>query len=318
MQARELAIEPNMSLTTKAKRLVKRGMQRCGVRVGFLTQHAAIPLQLSLPRQRALARTGLPVVSIVTPSFNHVHFIEATMRSVLDQGYPHLEYIVVDGGSTDGSADVIRSYEKRLAHWSSEPDRGQAHAINKGMARSTGSIMAWLNSDDLLLPGAIDYVVDWFNSHPNVDAVYGNRIVIDHGGNEVGRWILPRHAASALRWRDYVPQETLFWRRSLWDRIGGRINEEFQFAMDWELLLRFHRAGARFARLPRFIGAFRTHPQQKSLALVESVGRGEFRRLHEDYGGPRWAHAYHRLASSAYVARSVAYTWLYKMSSRPQ
>jgi glycosyltransferase involved in cell wall biosynthesis len=302
-----------MSLKSRAKRLIKRGVRRFGVRVGFLTQHEAIPLRVPPAPRRGAERRGLPMVSIVTPSFNHVQFIEATMRSVLEQEYPRLEYIVMDGGSTDGTADVIASFRDRLTYIASEPDRGQAHAINKGLARSTGEIMAWLNSDDLLLPGAVDYVVDWFNAHPKVDVVYGNRIVIDDRGDEVGRWILPRHAAAALRWRDYVPQETLFWRRSLWERCGGRINEDFQFAMDWELLLRFHRAGAKFARLPRFIGAFRTHPRQKSLALVDTVGQAEFRRLHNDFGGPRWTHTYHRLASSAYVVRSVAYTCLYEL-----
>jgi glycosyltransferase involved in cell wall biosynthesis len=291
---------------------MKRGMREMGLRLGILTQYPPIPLRLPPVSAKNGDRKDLPAVSIVTPSFNQARFLEATVLSVLEQNYTSLEYSVMDGGSSDGSADILRRHGGRLNYWESVPDRGQANAINKGFARSTGSIMAWLNSDDLLLPGAVDHVASVFREHPEIDVVYGNRIIINETGDEVGRWILPPHTTAALFWRDYVPQETLFWRRSLWEKVDGHINEDFDFAIDWELLLRFQLAGARFARIPRFLGAFRTHAAQKTLARVEDVGRPEFERLQSKYGGSARQRMVHRLANAGYVASSMGYTWLYR------
>jgi glycosyltransferase involved in cell wall biosynthesis len=227
----------------------------------------------------------MPVISIVTPSYNQGAFLAETMASILNQHYPALEYIVQDGGSTDGSAAVLAQYRSLLTHCESAPDRGQAHAINRGFQRATGAILAYLNSDDLLLPGTLRYVARYFSDHPRVDVVYGHRIIIDAAGGEVGRWILPPHQDEALLWRDYIPQETLFWRRSLWDRVGGMVDENLQFALDWDLLLRFHRAGARFVRLPCFLGAFRVHPQQKTATHLHNVGAREVEQLQARYHG---------------------------------
>lgn len=235
------------------------------------------PKQLKIPSRyyahKELQQT--PKVSIVTPSFNQGHFIKETIRSVLDQNYPNLEYIVQDGGSKDNTVSILESYANRLAHWESKPDRGQSNAINLGFAHANGEIMAYLNSDDLLLPGAINYVVDYFNNHPDIDVVYGHRILIDQDSREVGRWIIPKHSNKILSWVDYVPQETLFWRRSIWEKAGGKIDENFNFAMDWDLLIRLRDAGARFARLPRFLGAFRVHETQKSTASINVTGEHE-------------------------------------------
>ena len=139
--------------------------------------------------------------------------------------------------------------------------------------------MAWLNSDDLFLPGALAYVADYFLRHPDVDVVYGHRVLIDEQNGEIGRWILPRHDDAALLWADFIPQETLFWRRTLWDRAGGKIDETFRFAMDWDLLLRFRKLGARMVRLPCFIGAFRIHGAQKTSAAIHDVGMQEMQKL---------------------------------------
>jgi hypothetical protein len=132
------------------------------------------------------------------------------------------------------------------------------------MRRTTGDIMAWLNSDDLLLPGALEYVGGYFATHPDVDVVYGHRILIDSRGRDIGRWVLPPHRDDELRWADYIPQETLFWRRRIWDATGGCLDENFHFALDWEVLLRFLEAGAQIVRVPRFLGAFRIHDLQKN------------------------------------------------------
>src|SRR5258706_8672796 len=121
------------------------------------------------------------------------------------------------------------------------------------MRRATGELLAWLNGDDILLPGALDYVVYFFETHPSVDVVYGHRIVIDPTGNEIGRWVLPPHSDRVLSWIDYVPQETLFWRRRAWERVGSHVDETFHFAMDWDMLVRLRDSGATFARLPQFL-----------------------------------------------------------------
>jgi glycosyltransferase involved in cell wall biosynthesis len=200
----------------------------------------------------------------VTPSFAQGDFIERTMFSVFGQGYPSLEYAVQDGGSTDQTVDVLRHHEAALSHWESTPDAGQADALNRGFARTSGEIMAYLNSDDLLLPGSLAYVARYFAAHPSVDVVYGNRVLIDELDRRIGIWVLPRHDDATMTLLDFIPQETLFWRRSVWDAAGGAFDTSFGFAIDWDLLLRFRDSGARFARLPRFIGAFRVHEAQKT------------------------------------------------------
>jgi hypothetical protein len=159
-------------------------------------------------------------------------------------------------------------------------------AINRGFASTTGEIMGWLNSDDLLLPGALAHVARYFADHPEVDVVYGNRLMIDANDGQIGAWILPGHDDDALTLADFVPQETLFWRRRIWDAAGARIDEEFAYALDWDLLLRFRSAGARMAHLPRYLGAFRVHDEQKTSATV-SIGLAEMAQLRErEHGRP--------------------------------
>jgi glycosyltransferase involved in cell wall biosynthesis len=231
-------------------------------------QHAPRPLRVPRRYLRARAPDPAPRISVVTPSFNQGNYIERTIRSVLDQGYPNLEYVVQDGGSSDGTLEVLERYAPRLARVVSEPDEGQADAINRGFADSTGEIMAYLNSDDLLLPGSLAYVAAFFAQHPDVDAVYGHRVVIDPLDRDIGMWVLPPHRDWVVTIQDFVPQETLFWRRRSWERVGGRFDSALYYAMDWDLLIRFVGSGIRMVRLPRFLGAFRTHPEQKTLAAT--------------------------------------------------
>jgi glycosyltransferase involved in cell wall biosynthesis len=230
-----------------------------------------------------LPASRLPKITVVTPSFQQGQFLEATVRSVLDQEGVRLDYIVQDGGSTDGTAEVLRCHAPRLKHWASERDRGQGDALRRGFARMEAGdddVMAYLNSDDLLMPGAARFVAEYFARHPEVDVVYGHRVLIDEAGREVGRWLAPRRSCDDLRMQDLIPQETLFWRKRIWDRVGG-IDPRFQFALDWDLLLRFAAAGARISRLPWFLGLFRLHPHQKSQARLEEVGIPEMDRLRE-------------------------------------
>lgn len=249
-----------------------------GMELGILRQYDPRPVHASsLPVCRR-KRVNLPTIAIVTPSYNQGHLITHTIESVLGQDYPLLQYAVVDGGSTDATKEVIERYHERLAYHVSEPDGGQSHAIVKGFGQLSGEIMAYLNSDDLLMVGALQYVGAFFAAHPHIDVIYGHRIVIDEAGREVGRWFLPRHDPHAIRHFDYVPQETLFWRRSLYESVGG-ICPSFQFAMDWDLLLRFMASGARFYRAPHFLACFRIHDKQKTHTLLDTVGEHERARL---------------------------------------
>jgi len=225
---------------------------------------------------------------------------------VLEQNYPNLEYHVQDGGSEDGTLEIIQRHAHRLAGWESRSDSGQSQAINLGFAHTSGEIMAWLNSDDILLPGALHCVVDFFNRNPDVDVIYGHRLLIDENDKLIGRWILPAHNDKILSWADYVPQETLFWRRSIWEKVGGRIDESFRFAMDWDLLLRFRDAGARFARVPRFLGGFRIHPHQKTSAAISEIGFQEMDRLRERALGRVPTHLEVRRAVAPYLLRHLA------------
>lgn len=225
-------------------------------------------------------------IGIVTPSFRSGPFIEDTIKSVLDQGYPGLQYVVQDGGSDDETVAIVKKYENMLHGWESKPDKGQAHAINLGFAKVDTDIMAWLNADDLFLPGTLDYINNFFRDNPDVDVVYGHRVLIDTDNNETGRWILPPHCLHTITWHDFIPQETLFWRRSIWEKAGGRIEDEMQFAMDWEFILRLQSVGASFVRLPRFTGAFRVHPDMKSIKDVNTVGVQEMNWLRKKYRDP--------------------------------
>lgn len=249
-------------------------------KLGKLRQHPPEPLRVPRRYVRLSPPSPAPSLTLVTPSFQQGRFLARAIRSVLDQRYPTLEYVVQDGGSDDGSVEVLQAFGGGLTRWESAPDDGQANAINRGFAGTSGELMAFLNSDDLLLPGSLAYVGRYFAAHPEVDAIYGHRLLVDERGRKLGSWILPPHDDETLRLIDFVPQESLFWRRSLWERCGGYIDEEFEFAVDWELLLRFAEAGARMVRVPRFLAAFRVHEGQKTHAY-EELGSGEVARLRE-------------------------------------
>ncbi len=206
------------------------------------------------------------------PSLNQGRFIRQTLDSITSQKYPDLELIVVDGGSTYETLMVIKDYAHHVKWWVSEPDSGQANAINKGMAHASGEILAWLNSDDCLMPGALLRVAEHFVTVAKTDVVYGHRLLINEAGRDVGKWILPGHHKFILSFVDFIPQETLFWRAELWQRLGGGLDESLRFAMDWELLRRFIDAQACFELIPAFLGQFRMHSEQKTHANIQSDG----------------------------------------------
>lgn len=290
------------ALLRAAKLVWKRTVKRSRT----LRQYEPRPLVLPEHYAHTPLRTPTPpLVSIVTPAYQHGRFLARTIESVLSQNYPRLEYVVQDGGSTDDTSDVLDRYRSRLAHVASARDGGQADAINRGFRHTAGDLMAWLNSDDLLLPGAVVTVVDFFETHPNVDVVYGHRIQIDEHDREIGRWVTPAHDSHTLRWADFIPQETLFWRRSIWDKAGGRVDDSFRFAMDWDLLLRFERAGARFARIPRFLGAFRVHEEQKTSAALHTIGSAEIARIRRAVHGRDVGKTEVQLHIAGYLVRAA-------------
>ena len=254
---------------------------------------------------RSLHATPSAKFSIVTPVLNQSEFVEATIQSVLQQRYPLLEYMVIDGGSKDGTQEVVSKYTDQLAYFESAKDSGQADAINKGFRRATGDIYAWINADDLLLPGTLALVAGFFDENPLVDVVYGNRVVIDERGAEIGRWALPGHSDRLLSWLDVVPQETLFWRASAWEKVNKQVDASFQFAMDWDLLVRFRDAGLKIVHLPRFLGAFRAHAKQKTVAQINDVGVFEMERIQRRCLGYKPSKGQLYLAAAPYVVRHV-------------
>lgn len=250
-----------------------------------------------------MSQPDLPLVSVITPSYNQAQFLEETICSVLEQDYPRLEYIVVDGGSTDGSVEVIRRHAPRLAGWVSEPDRGQTEAINKGFAMATGEIFAWLNSDDTYLPGAISEAVDFLNAHPKIGLVYGDAHLIDEGGRVIGDFPARQTDYRKLR-RGYVhiPQQAAFFRAELWRRVGP-LDPSFFFAMDYDLWVRLARI-APLQYIPRPWANFRLHGEAKSVAADDRCWP-EMVRVHRREGGS-WVSW---LVFKAMVRR-VFYAWL--------
>jgi GT2 family glycosyltransferase len=229
-----------------------------------LRQHAARPLLVPSNYYVTDAPAPAPTISIVTPSLNQAPFLERTLYSVINQNYPALEYVVQDGGSTDRSIEVLRRYAPWLSHWTVEADEGQADALNRGFRHTSGEIMAYLNSDDLLLPGSLAYVARYFAQHQDVDVVYGHRVIITGHDALIGVHVLPAHDDETLSLFDFVPQETLFWRRSAWESAGSGFDASLHFGLDWDLLLRMRDSGAKMVRVPRFLGAFRVHDDQKT------------------------------------------------------
>lgn len=219
----------------------------------------------------------LPTISIVTPSFNQGDFVEWTVRSVLGQRYPKLEYIFMDGGSTDHTLERVAPYRDCFYHFESGPDEGQSAAIAKGFGLATGELMAYLNSDDVLLPGTLNFVANYFHHHPEVDCLYGHRCIINEMNQVIGHWILPPHSNFLMRRWDLIPQESCFWRRSLFERKGN-IDTSFHFAMDYDLFVRYMAVG-KFKRVNRFLAAFRMHQNTKTATQLATIGMAEIGRV---------------------------------------
>jgi glycosyltransferase involved in cell wall biosynthesis len=228
-----------------------------------------------------------PLVTIVTPSFNQAGFLEETIQSVLNQTYPSIEYIVIDGGSTDGSLDIIKKYESRLSNWVSEKDNGQTDAINKGFLKAKGEILAWLNSDDTLLPNTVAEAVDFLNAHPETGLVYGNANYIDEKSKVIGKFPAAQTDLARLR-RGYVhiPQQASFFRESLWDRVGP-LDPNFFFAMDYDLWVRLAKI-SELKYVPNTWANFRLHSGAKTITADDQCWP-EMLKVHFRDGGSIFA-----------------------------
>lgn len=220
-------------------------------------------------------------ISIITPSFNQAKYLERTILSVLNQNYPDLEYIIIDGGSTDGSVEIIKKYSDRLAYWVSEPDRGQSHALNKGFQKATGDIVGWLNSDDMYCPGALNLVGKWFASNYDYDAVYGGIYVVDDADKVIDAyWPAPCEPYYTYFVALDVHQQALFWKRELFDRIG-MIDNDLQFIMDHDFILRLLRF-CKVGRTRKYLGMFRKHDMAKT-SMIPHIGTREGISVAEQY-----------------------------------
>ena len=217
-----------------------------------------------------------PLVSIIVPSFNQASFLAATLDSLLSQDYPCLETLLIDGGSTDGSLDIIRGYASRLTRWVSEPDAGQADAINKGLKMANGEIVAWLNSDDLYLPGAVSEAVQALQANPDVGMVYADGILIDEDD-----WVLDWHRYRQyglldLLCLDVLLQPTVFIRRRMLDRVG-LLRSDYRLILDHELWIRIAAQG-KLLHIAQYWAVERTHPEAKTIAAAAEFA-DEARRL---------------------------------------
>jgi len=220
-----------------------------------------------------------PRITVVTPSYNQGAFIEETIGSVLDQGYPNLEYIIIDGGSTDKTISILKKYDRHLTHWVSEPDRGQSHAINKGFAHATGDIYAYLNSDDLYKPGVLQRTADAYKRHPQPHKFFHAFAVEEFARSDSLTVIRPKAHNRIVDWieyRAYLHQPGTFWSNQAHRQAGG-FDESLQLAFDRSFFMELIYRGAFLGVTPDFVGAsFRWHPESKSTTAGDSGFAPEF------------------------------------------
>ena len=248
-----------------------------------------------------------PLVSVVTPSYNQADFLEDTIKSVLAQDYPAIEYLIVDGGSTDGSVDIIHKYKSDLVWWISEPDEGQASAINKGMAKAQGEIVAWLNSDDLYLPGAVSQAVAEFQSHPQLGLVFGNAVTIDADGCPIKELIFPDWQLEDLIGFRIICQPAGFMARELYEQVAG-LDLNYHYMLDHHLWIRIASL-APIQHIPFMLAAARHHEAAKNVSQAAAFGRESLEIL-------EWMETQPDLASLVAANKRQVLAGAYRLNAR--
>ena len=242
--------------------------------------------------------SSLPLVSIVTPSYNQDRYLAKTIESVLNQSYPNIEYIVIDGGSQDQSVDIIKRYQDQITYWISEPDRGQTDAINKGFSRAKGDIYAWLNSDDTYEEEAVAEAVSFLQSHPDIGMVYGDANFINSDGKVIGKFTAKQTSYNRLRRGGvYIPQQAAFWRGKLWHQVGP-LDQNLYFAMDYDLWIGLAKI-TELRYFPKLWANFRLHEDAKTI-FADDRCWPEMLKIHRRDGGSWFSMIYAR-----YFVRSL-------------
>lgn len=225
---------------------------------------------------------NLPKISIITPSFNQGQYLESTILSVLGQNYPNLEYIIIDGGSTDNSVEIIKKYESQLAYWVSEKDKGQSEAINKGFEKATGDILAWLNSDDLYMPNIFHFIVDCVKKYGA--GIYFGECIHFKENNLLEAWgsnVILTSKDTTLEQIDFIIQPSSFWAREVWKK-NNKLNENIHYGFDWEWFLRAKRNNVKFFPIDKCLSLYRFHAMHKSSNGGE-VRQIELLNIYQEY-----------------------------------
>lgn len=253
----------------------------------------------------------LPKITVVTPSYNQGHYLEETIASVLGQSYPNLEYMVMDGGSADNSVEIIKKYEKHLAFWVSERDGGQSAAINRGFDIGTGDILAWLNSDDMYLPGALRYIASRMRPAES-EIVFGNCLHFDsdHPGLARGSDVRCGQQRHDIRLADYIIQPGCFFSRVAWTKTGP-LDQSLSYGFDWEWFIRAERCNVRFSPVDKYLAVYRIHANHKSAVGGEKRSE-ELAGIFRKYAGAQYAELYLRACRNRAAIQS-ARRWIQRL-----
>lgn len=227
-----------------------------------------------------------PKISIVTPSYNQGQFLEETIQSVIGQMYPNLEYIIIDGGSTDNSVEIIKKYEQHISYWVSEPDQGQSHAINKGFRKATGDILAWINSDDYYLPGTLKFIASQLKNVKTKTILFGNAMHMYHGTERVfGSNVSKNFCEMDFRIHDTIIQPSSFWNRSVLEEVGF-LNEDMHYTFDWEWFIRAQSSSVQFKSVNNYLSVYRITGENKTVTGGD-IRKKEIANIYKNYSSKK-------------------------------